>query len=100
MRNITRILGTLSLLSLIEINTASAIVIGGSNLSLMGYADPECREPHKPYNLDTDYEINKYNDDMEEYIECLEEYTQSARNDIKRIEEAIQNTNRKLRDLQ
>ena len=76
-----------------------AIVFGGSNLGIFGYPDHECYKPSKPYepySFDSQYEIDSYNAqvrdynyNIETYISCIEEYLDSAKNDIERIREKM-----------
>jgi len=79
------------------IEGAQAFVYGGSNLSFMGYPKHNCDKPIKPikpYYLDSQWEIDSYNEEVEyynsqlqEYLDCIEEYVDNANNDIKRIQQ-------------
>ena len=57
---------------------AFALVIGGSNLGIMGYPSPSCYL----------YSRDEYS--VRSYIDCINEYVENANNDIKRIKEAAQ----------
>lgn len=79
---------------------ASAIVFGGSSLGYMGYPSNDCAKPikpFKPYSFDSQWEVDSYNTEVEQYnadfeayIGCMKEYVENANNDIKRINEKIQ----------
>jgi hypothetical protein len=76
-----------------------AYVIGGTNLSFLGYPDHSCRKPNKPikpYSFDNRSEVDTYNGqvdsynfELQRYITCVKEYLENAGNDIKRIEEKM-----------
>lgn len=72
--------------------TASAYVIGGSNLGFSGYPDPTCYKPSRPYDLSNEYAVDSYNRGIREYRECLETYLDNAQNDINRIKEKMRET--------
>ena len=79
-----------------------AIVLGGTNLGVFGYPDHTCRKPNKPlkpYSFNSRWEIDSYNSQVDSYnlerqryIDCVKEYLENASNDIKRIEEKIEET--------
>lgn len=81
--------------------SAAAIVFGGSNLSLSRYPEHDCNPPYskptRPYSNDEwairsyNNEVDRYNDDMREFRQCALDYIENANNDIKRIQEGIQN---------
>jgi hypothetical protein len=74
---------------LLAISTsASAFVIGGSNLDFLGYPKPKCMKPTKPFDLSNEYAVMDYNSDIKQYIQCVEVYIENANNDIERIKEA------------
>ena len=74
-------------------------VIGGSNLGFLGYEEHSCTKPtppYKPFSLDNQWEIERYNlgvdsynMELEIFYDCITEYIENAENDIKRIKEAI-----------
>ncbi|HEX4304095.1 MAG TPA: hypothetical protein VHZ78_14960 [Rhizomicrobium sp.] len=77
---------------------ANAVVFGGSNLGFMGYPDSSCRKPYskpvRPYNFSSQFDIDSYNRQVDEYnfeldhyIRCVKEYVENANNDINRIKE-------------
>ena len=74
--------------------TANALVFGGSNLTFigypgfMGYPECDCKKPYKPYQFNSQYEIDSFNDEVNRYIDCVNEYMENADNDMKRIKEA------------
>jgi len=79
----------LSVIGLLAISTsASAYVVGGSNLDFLGYPKPECMKPTKPYDLSNEYAVMDYNSDIKQYIQCVKTYIENADNDIERIQEA------------
>lgn len=67
-----------------------AIVLGGSNLSFVGYPEHACYKPYKPYQFHDEYEIDSYRYEVETYINCINEYVENSNNDIQRIQEAAQ----------
>ena len=77
--------------------SAWAFVIGGSNFGFGGYPDHYCNQPYKPYDFSSNWEIENYNQELRQYISCIEEYAENAKNDIKRIidkvDQAIEEAN-------
>ncbi len=79
---------------------AEAIVLGGSNLAIFGYADHSCNKPskpYKPYQFYSEFEIDnynlsvrRYNSELDSYIDCIKEYIENSENDMRRIREKIQ----------
>lgn len=79
--------------------SALAIVLGGSNLGVLGYPDTSCRKPikpFKPYSFNSSSEIDLYNNEVDlynmlnqQYFSCVKEYLENAGNDIKRINEKM-----------
>ena len=78
---------------------AQAMVLGGSNLGMMGYDSHSCGykpdKPYKPFSFSNQYEVDNYNNKVETYnseidtyITCIQEYIENADNDINRIIEA------------
>ena len=97
MKTLASILTALSFLFLLP-SLAAAIVFGGSNLGIMGYPDHSCSPPYskpiKPYQFNSQWEIDQYNSEvqsynyeLETYLDCIQEYVDNAKNDIKRITE-------------
>ncbi len=80
--------------------SAFAIVIGGTNLGFSGYPDHSCRKPNKPfkpYSFNSRWEVDSYNSQVDSYnyehqryIACVKEYLENADNDIKRIQEKME----------
>lgn len=80
--------------------TAGAYVIGGSNFTMSRYPEPDCDAPYskptRPYSDDKwaidqyNREVERYNDDLREFRRCGVEYIENANNDIRRIQEAVQ----------
>ena len=77
--------------------TACALVLGGSNFDLLGYPSHECTKPlkpYKPFSFSSQWEVDLYNaqvDDynweLKQYLNCIDEYIENANNDIERIKE-------------
>ncbi|WP_421781824.1 hypothetical protein [Kiloniella litopenaei] len=94
-----QILGLISfVLVLLSASTSIAYIYGGTNFSYNGYPDHTCRAPYskpvKPYTFNYQWEIDQYNSEVEKYnfelkryFNCIEEYVDSASNDIERIKE-------------
>jgi len=70
--------------------SAWAIVIGGSNFSVMGYPDHRCYKPSRPYGPIDQWAADRYNSYMRIYRDCVIDYLDNAENDIKRIKEKMQ----------
>lgn len=80
--------------------SVGAYIYGGSNLGYSGYPPHDCNKPikpSKPYSFNSQWEIDSYNSEVESYnsqlqyyISCVEEYTDNANNDMKRIQEKVQ----------
>lgn len=68
-------------------STASAIVLGPSNLGIFGYEDMDCHEPYMPYRLD-EFALRSLRFDVDQYVDCVNEYIEAGDNDIERIVEA------------
>jgi len=66
------------------------MIFGGSNLSFTGYPDCDCYPPSKPYQFNSQYEIDSFNQNVDSYINCVNDYLDNANNDIERIYEAKQ----------
>src|SRR4030067_623103 len=76
-----------------------AIASGGTNLGILGYPDHSCfkpNKPFKPYSFNSSWEIDSYNSQVDSYnmgrqlyVSCVKEYLERAGNDIKRIEEKM-----------
>jgi hypothetical protein len=79
-------------------SNAFAIVFGGSNLGILGYPSHDCSAPYskpiKPYSFSSQWEVDRYNSEVEnynnqlrEFIRCIEKYVDNAKNDIQRVKE-------------
>lgn len=71
---------------------AWSYVIGDSNLPFTGYPDPTCIEPSVPYSFSNQYEVDSFNNEVDEYRECIKRYVEAAELDQKRISEKIDET--------
>ena len=83
-----------------SVSVTFAIVFGGSNLGIFGYPKHTCTKPYskpyKPYQFNSQWEIDSYNSDVEsynmdvsQYLTCIREYADNGKNDMDRIREAI-----------
>lgn len=88
------------LLLLVSVSSSMfAIVLGGSNLVISTYPDHSCMKPSKPikpYSFNSRWEIDSYNSQVDSYnmehqlyVGCVKDYLENASNDIKRIEEKM-----------
>lgn len=94
-----RLILSCALITIIPLSV-SAVVFGGTNFSFSGYPSHSCykpTKPHKPYSLDSQWEVDNYNSEIEsynnqrqQYVSCINEYVDNAQNDIKRIRESAQ----------
>lgn len=78
---------SLACLSIFIATSVSAMVFGGSNLGILGYPKHRCYQPTKPYDLSDRYAVDRYNSDLDQYVGCIREYVDNARNDMERIRE-------------
>jgi hypothetical protein len=88
----------LTLFFLLVAFSCSAFAFGSSNLSF-GYPEESCRKPSKPfkpYSFNSQWEVDAYNNqvdsynsDYQRYIRCVKEYLESAANDIKTIQQKM-----------
>ena len=69
------------------LNPVSAYAIGGSNLTLSSYPECTCYKPMKPILINSQWELDDYKFQYDQYIDCVNEYIDNANNDIKRIKE-------------
>lgn len=67
---------------------ALAIVIGGSNLGFLGYPKHDCHKPYYPTSFSSEWERDRYIDEWNAFIDCINEYVEAGKNDIDRINEA------------
>lgn len=91
---------TLLLLLVSLSGSVFAIVFGGTNLGILGYPDHSCLKPTKPikpYSFNSRWEIDSYNSQVDSYnmerqryVGCVKEYLENSGNDIKRIEEKME----------
>lgn len=73
-------------------------VLGGSNFGIGGYPEFDTLEPSKPIFKD-DFSIQRYKDEVEEYRDEAEEYLENAANDLKRIQDAMEDAVNKTNDI-
>lgn len=83
-------------------SNANALVIGGSNLGVMGYSEFNEITPSQPYSYD-EYNFNMYQNDTEMYVNQAKEYVENCNRDIERIKEkqqdAINKANQAIDDF-
>lgn len=90
---------TITLFCALSPAMASAIVIGDTNLGIMGYPEPQCTKPMKPtkpYSFSSSYEVDSYNSqvrfynlELDSYVQCIRRYLDAANSDIERIKEKM-----------
>jgi len=76
------------LVFLIPVSIASAYYFGRSNLTF-GYPDCNCYPPNKPYQFSSDYEVDRFRNEVNDYIDCVNSYLEAAENDIEQISDAM-----------
>ncbi|EPY1262782.1 hypothetical protein [Klebsiella pneumoniae] len=69
--------------------SASAIVMGGSNLGFSGYPEFSEIAPTPPYS-DDQYAWDSYRREVAEYAEKAKQYLEDSNSDMKRIQESQQ----------
>jgi hypothetical protein len=67
--------------------SATALVFGPSNLSLMGYPEHRCMQPRIPYS-DDQYLWDSFRRQALEYVDCVDRYVAAGNNDIRAIQDA------------
>ena len=72
----------------IFMTNSQAVIFGGSNFDFSGYPKHKCSKPYKPYQFTDKYEVDRYNNELQHYINCIEEYVMNSNNDLKRVQEA------------
>ncbi len=77
---------------------ASGFVLGGTNLGFGGYPDFDKIKPYAPFSL-TEYEWDRYTDEVRDYRSEAQEYIENARNDIQRISEAMEEAERNANEV-
>lgn len=94
--------GVVLFLILSVFSNANALVIGGSNLGVMGYSAFNEVTPNQPYNSD-EFNFNMYRNDTETYVNQAKEYIENCNRDIERIkekqQEAINKANQAIDDF-
>ncbi|RYG62107.1 MAG: hypothetical protein EON60_01000 [Alphaproteobacteria bacterium] len=73
-----------------------AYVMGGSNLGFTGYPKASCSKPFKPFSFTSQWDVDRYNNDLKRYADCVDEYMENANNDIKRIKESANDLMREV----
>ena len=69
---------------------AGALVLGGTNLGIMGYPKHRCYVPPQPPRGADEWTIRRFNTDVEVFNACARDYIENANNDVKRINEAVE----------
>jgi predicted HicB family RNase H-like nuclease len=77
------------------------VVLLATTTSLSVYAEyvssHSCSEPYKPYQFTTQYEVDTYNDETEEFRTCIEDYIEeqndAVRDHQRAAEDAIDDWN-------
>jgi predicted HicB family RNase H-like nuclease len=77
------------------------VVLLATTTSLSVYAEyvssHSCSEPYKPYQFTTQYEVDPYNDETEEFRTCIEDYIEeqndAVRDHQRAAEDAIDDWN-------
>jgi len=57
--------------------------------NIMIYPSPSCSRPYKPYQFNSEWELQSFKDDYERYIRCMQNYIDDAYDDIRQINNAI-----------
>ncbi|EMX0849503.1 hypothetical protein AAF302_000710 [Pluralibacter gergoviae] len=78
--------------------TASAIVIGGSNLGFSGYPEFSEIAPTPPFSDDR-YAWDSYRSEVADYAEKAKKYVEDSNSDMQRIKEAQQDAIQKANDV-
>ncbi|MEG2802692.1 hypothetical protein [Stenotrophomonas sp.] len=82
-------LALLSGASLLYSGSATA-VSGPSNLSASRYPEPRCQPPRRSSGSSAS-ELSRYQNEVKEHFRCVEKYVEAGNNDIKRIQESMDN---------
>lgn len=79
-------------LTLFLASPAWSFVFGDTNFSFTGYPDSTCTEPTIPFSFSSEFEIDSFKNEVNEYRECVKRYVDAAELDQKRIAEKIDET--------
>lgn len=88
----------IALSAILVCGTASAFVMGGTNLGFSGYPSHDCRKPYAPYDRSS-FAVEQYRSDVQRYVRCMREYVDNANSDIERIQEAQQDAINEVKRL-
>ncbi|MGE8215361.1 hypothetical protein D3C87_259260 [compost metagenome] len=83
---------TLALLSgaSLSYSAPASAVSGPSNLSGSRYPDPRCQPPRRNTS-NSPSDLTRYQNEVKEHFRCVEKYVEAGHNDIKRIQESLDN---------
>jgi predicted HicB family RNase H-like nuclease len=82
-----------------ELKTLVALLATTTSLSVYAeyVSSHSCSEPYKPYQFTTQYEVDTYNDETEEFRTCIEDYIEeqndAVRDHQRAAEDAIDDWN-------
>ncbi|WP_411849419.1 hypothetical protein ACLB90_10340 [Stenotrophomonas sp. LGBM10] len=74
--------------AMLSAGTAGAGVIGPSNMTASRYPEPRCQPPRRASG-NSPSELSRYQSDVKEHFRCVEKYVEAAQNDIRRIQESM-----------
>jgi hypothetical protein len=82
-----------------KLKTLAVLLVTVTSLSVYAeyVSSHSCSEPYKPYQFTTQYEVDTYNDETEEFRTCIEDYIEeqndAVRDHQRAAEDAIDDWN-------
>jgi hypothetical protein len=82
-----------------KLKTLAVLLVTATSLSVYAeyVSSHSCSEPYKPYQFTTQYEVDTYNDETEEFRTCIEDYIEeqndAVRDHQRAAEDAIDDWN-------
>jgi len=82
-----------------KLKTLAVLLVTVTSLSVYAeyVSSHSCSEPYKPYQFTTQYEVDAYNDETEEFRTCIEDYIEeqndAVRDHQRAAEDAIDDWN-------
>jgi len=72
---------------IVLVTAISVLVVGSAHAFVMNYPYHNCQQPFQPYSNDQ-YAWDSFQIDVEQYIECINQYVEDGNNTIAHIRNA------------
>lgn len=66
------------------------LLLAGSAQADMFTPSHSCSKPYKPYRFNSELEIQRFRDDVEDYKQCINDFVEEQEDAIRRHQEAAQ----------